>query len=91
MGEPTQPLTPAPLPPEDHAYDWFANLLLLGTFGFLALTFWKEPKLPGDVVGVVIGYLFAQIQTITGFKWGGSAGSERKNAIIKTMADKVGA
>ncbi len=64
---------------DDRMRGWLSVLILLGLFGFIGLAFVVPPKLPGDTVGVILGYLSGWVSAIVSFYWGSSSGSKLKS------------
>lgn len=87
MSNDTQPLRQPPASQQEWAWAIFAYLLLLGFFGLIFLSYFVASKLPGDTLGVVIGYIGGWISAVVMFRWGTSLGSERKNATIEKLSN----
>lgn len=64
---------------QDWAWAIYAYLLLLGFFGFIALSFFYQPKLPLDIMGVIIGYVAGWISSIVFSRWGKANGTAKPN------------
>lgn len=64
---------------DDRMRGKLAFFLCGGLFIFVGLSFFKPPQLPGDTVGVILGYFAGWVSAIVGFYWGSSSGSKQKS------------
>ena len=67
---------------DDRMRGWLSVIIIVGLFGFIGIAFVYPPKLPGDTVGVILGYLSGWVSAIVSFYWGSSSGSK-----LKTMQE----
>lgn len=67
------PKSPSPPTPQDWAWAIYGYLILIGFYGFIFLTFFYTPKLPLDLIGVIIGYIAGWISASVYARW------ERRN------------
>ncbi len=88
MADSTPPTEPAVITRFDDKFRAVLALaLIIGFFGFLFFASINPPKLPGDLLGAVVGYIAGWISAMVGFYWGGISGN---HPISKTPTAPTG-
>jgi len=95
MSAPTNPLDGAAPPPASNVFDdqmrgRLAVIIVVGFFGFIGLAFFFPPQLPGDTLGVILGYLAGWVSAIVFFYWGSSSGSKMKSMQLSGRSAQQG-